>query len=375
MIYLNNAATSYPKPDSVKKAYMDALDSLPSGQFRSAGVVDNSDIFGTCRRRLASLMGISEAERIYFTSGSTEGLNAVISGLGIKAEQIITTVTEHNSVLRPLYNLPGIKGEPALLSCDENGCVEPELFEEKVSGGDYRAVILNHCSNVTGAIQDVKAFGEIAGKHGLIFILDASQSAGCLDIRADEWGVDALAFTGHKSLMGVQGTGGYYVRNGLSCMPLKYGGTGLDSSRVVYEDGEYEYEVGTQNAPGIAALSSAVEWVLSQGIDKISDKERGLADKLLDGLSGINGVHVIGQKLANRGPVVSFITDSLSPSDLAYILQNSYGVVTRAGLHCAPLIHKHIGSGDKGTLRVSFSYFNTEEDIDALLIALREILA
>ncbi len=320
-------------------------------------------------------MGIAEAERIYFTSGSTEGLNAIIAGLKLKADQVITTVTEHNSVLRPLYNLPGIKGEPALLPCDENGYVEPELFEKTASSGKYRAVILNHCSNVTGAIQDVKAFGEIAGKHGLIFILDASQSAGCLDIRADEWGVDALAFTGHKSIMGVQGTGGYYVRQGLSFTPLKYGGTGLDSSRVVYENEEYEYEVGTQNAPGIAALSSAVEWVLSQGIDKISDKERVLCEHLIKGLSSVNGVRVIGQEPVSRGPVVSFITEGFAPSDMAYILQNSYGIVTRAGLHCAPLIHKYIGSGDKGTLRVSFSYFNTEEDIEALLTVLREILA
>ncbi len=375
LIYLNNAATSYPKPEIVKKVYMNALDSLPSGQFRSAGIADNSDIFGTCRKRLASLMGIAEAERIYFTSGSTEGLNAIIAGLKLKADQVITTVTEHNSVLRPLYNLPGIKGEPALLPCDENGYVEPELFEKTASSGKYRAVILNHCSNVTGAIQDVKAFGEIAGKHGLIFILDASQSAGCLDIRADEWGVDALAFTGHKSIMGVQGTGGYYVRQGLSFTPLKYGGTGLDSSRVVYENEEYEYEVGTQNAPGIAALSSAVEWVLSQGIDKISDKERVLCEHLIKGLSSVNGVRVIGQEPVSRGPVVSFITEGFAPSDMAYILQNSYGIVTRAGLHCAPLIHKYIGSGDKGTLRVSFSYFNTEEDIEALLTVLREILA
>nr|MCR5775574.1 aminotransferase class V-fold PLP-dependent enzyme [Lachnospiraceae bacterium] len=287
MIYLNNAATSYPKPESVIKAYTDALRSLPSGQFRSAGVSDNADSFSLCRQRLGRLMGIEKWDRIYFSSGSTEGLNALIAGLGIRADQVISTVTEHNSVLRPLYNLREDTGEPVLLHCNENGMVNPELFEAEAQQGRAKAVILNHCSNVTGAIQDIKAFGEIAKTYGLIFILDVSQSAGCMAIEADESNVDALAFTGHKSLMGVQGTGGYYVREGLELKPFKYGGTGLDSRKIRYDGTDYEYEPGTQNAPGIAALAEAANRILEKGIDKIRAKEKALSDRLIEGLSSM----------------------------------------------------------------------------------------
>ena len=374
MIYLNNSATSYPKPEAVKKALTEAMEKLPPGQYRSAASSDSTDILPECRRLLGGILGIGKHERIYFTSGSTEGLNAVISGLGIKAEEIITTVTEHNSVLRPLYNLPGIAGEPVLLPCNEDGYVDPGLFEKEAKRGRAKAIILNHCSNVTGAVQDAAAIGNTAKRYGLYFILDVSQSAGCMEIKADEWNVDALAFTGHKSLMGPQGTGGYYFREGIRMKPLIYGGTGYDSRRISYTDDEYEYEVGTQNGPGIAALSAAVQWVAGQGIERIAEREKELTDRLIEGLASVSGVHIIGQKLDRRGPVVSFTSDKLPPSDLAYILQNSYEIVTRAGLHCAPLIHDHIGSGEQGTLRISFSYFNPEDDVDELLSALREIL-
>ncbi|MBQ4483231.1 MAG: aminotransferase class V-fold PLP-dependent enzyme [Lachnospiraceae bacterium] len=374
MIYLNNAATSYPKPDIVKKTFEEALELLPSGQFRSAGVSDNSDVFSLCRKRLGALLGIADVNRIFFSSGSTDSLNSIIYGLKLKADEVITTVTEHNSVLRPLFNLPGVKGKPVLLPCDKNGYVDPETFEKEAKQGKAKAFILNHCSNVTGAVQDARDLGEIAKRYGMLFIIDASQSAGCLEVMTDKWQADAVAFTGHKSLMGVQGTGGFYVRRGLSFIPLRFGGTGLDSSRILYEDGEYEYEAGTQNAPGIAALSAGVNWILEREIREIEDKERKLTEKLIEGLSDIKGVHVIGQEIKGiRGPVVSFYSDMLPPSDLAYILQNSFGIVTRAGLHCAPLIHEYIGSGDKGTLRVSFSPFNTYEDVDEFIKAMREI--
>ena len=373
MIYLNNAATTYPKPEAVKEAFAKRLDLPPSGQYRSAGLEDDADVFDICRKRIGSLLKISETDRIFFSSGSTEGLNSIIAGLGIPADKIITTVTEHNSVLRPLYNLPGIKGKPLLLRCDENGTVSPGDLEA-AAGHGMKAFILNHCSNVTGAVQDAEAFGRIAKKHGILFILDVSQSAGCVEVDVDGWNADAVAFTGHKSLMGPQGTGGYYVRKGIGLKPLKYGGTGYDSSRVVYDGDDYEYEVGTMNSVGIAALSEAVDWVSSLRTDEIKRREMALSKQLIYALSEFKGIHVIGSGLKDRGPVVSFFSDTLPPSDLAYILQNSYGIVTRAGLHCAPLIHDYIGSGKKGTLRVSFSGFNTQEDVDAVIAALRDIL-
>ena len=372
LVYLNNAATSYPKPECVTEIAVRKMNALPSGQFRSAGILDDGDVFTECRQRIGHIIGTAEADRIFFSSGATESLNAIFIGLGINATEIITTVTEHNSVLRPLYNLPDIKGEPVLLPCDVCGRVDPERFEAEAKKGRTKVLVLNHCSNVNGTIQDAGAFGEIAAKYGIFFILDASQSAGCIPVYADEWRVDALAFTGHKSMLGLQGTGGYYIRSGIPFQPMRYGGTGLDSSRIRYDDGVYEYETGTQNAMGIAALSEAAGYILDTGIENIADREHSIREYTKERLEAIPGVHII-PAADECGPVISLVSDMLMPSDLAYILQNSYEIVTRAGLMCAPLIHKYIGSGDNGTVRVSFSCFQTTDDIDRLAEALREI--
>lgn len=371
MVYLNNAATSYPKPVCVRETLVRTIDAPPSGQFRSAGISDAGDIMGECRKRLGMLLGIGDTERIHFSSGSTEALNILFGGLDIPPEQIITTVTEHNSVLRPLFNMKG--GAPVLLPCDAEGFVSPSLFEEEARKGKARAVVLNHCSNVTGVIQDAAEFGRIARKYGLLFILDVSQSAGCIPICADEWGVSALAFTGHKSLMGVQGTGGFFVREGVPFRPVMFGGTGRDSRVITYNSTPYEFEVGTQNMPGIAALSEACGFLLAKGIKQIEAEEKALTEYCACRLKEIEGVQLIGWGNKSHGPVVSFRSDILSPADLAYILQNSFDIVTRAGLHCAPLIHEYIGSGEEGTVRVSFSLFNTREDIDVLADALKEL--
>ncbi|MCR4656608.1 MAG: aminotransferase class V-fold PLP-dependent enzyme [Lachnospiraceae bacterium] len=373
MIYLNNAATSYPKPKAVTEAFVRAVNAPPCGQFRSSET-EGSDIVADCKNLLGELLGIENRDRIYMTSGSTEALNTIIKGLCVPAGQIITTATEHNSVLRPLYNLPDDTGEPFILPCDESGLVAPELFEEEARKGKYRVIVLNHCSNVTGAVQDAAAFGAIAGKYGLIFVLDASQSAGCLPVAADEWQADALAFTGHKSLLGLQGTGGFYVREGVRLKPLKYGGTGLDSSRVRYEEGQYEYEAGTQNIAGIIALSEGIRFILNEGLQNIMRCESELITLLLSLLSEIRGVKIYGSRLKERGPVLSFGMDKLPPADISYILQNSFGIVTRAGFHCSPFIHRYIGSGEKGTVRISVSCFNKREDILALSGALKELI-
>ena len=373
MIYFNHAATSWPKPEEVKNAYMEAMNGLPSGQFRSAGVSDNGEIFGTCRARLARLLGTGETDRIFFTSGSTESLNLLFAGLKVPASSIITTAAEHNSVLRPLYNLTQIKGEPVVLPCDERGLLDPALFEEAAKKGKARAIVVNHCSNVTGAVQAMASIGEIAKRYGLLFVVDASQSAGCLPVEADLWRADAVAFTGHKSLLGPQGTGGFYLRSGVPFVPAKFGGTGLDSRRIVYEDGDFELEVGTQNACGIAALSAAAELLLSIGVSRIREKEKELTGRLKEGFRAFPGLRLIDAG-EDQGPVVSVQPLSLKPSDLAYILQNSYGIVTRAGLQCAPLIHEYLGTAPEGTLRISVGWSNTMEEIETFLGAMEEIL-
>ncbi|MCR5108827.1 MAG: aminotransferase class V-fold PLP-dependent enzyme [Lachnospiraceae bacterium] len=372
-IYLNNAATSYPKPDCVKELALKNINALPSGQFRSAGVSDNGDIFLECRRKLALILGVEESERIFFTSGATESLNTLLSGIGVNASEIITTVTEHNSVLRPLYNLPGIKGEPMLLPCDKEGVVSPGHFEDLAKTGRGKVLILNHCSNVNGTVQDAEAFGKIAKKYGLIYIIDASQSAGCMRIDADAWSADAIAFTGHKSLLGLQGSGGYYIRSGIPFVPMKYGGTGRDSEKLRYDGGDYEYETGTQNSLAIAALSEAARFILERGIENIEKRESEIRQYAKKRLSEIKGIFVFPSPEEKSGPVLSFSSEILPPSDISYILQNSYGIVTRSGLMCAPLMHEYIGSGKKGTVRISFSIFQKEEDIDSLCEALKEI--
>jgi selenocysteine lyase/cysteine desulfurase len=214
---------------------------------------------------------------------------------------------------------------------------------------------------------------EIAHRHGALLVLDASQSAGCLPVDADVWSVDALIFTGHKALFGPQGTGGYYVRPGVPIRPFRFGGTGRNSRQLTYDNGDYEYEVGTQNAPGIAALNAGVEYVLERGVNAIHAKERGLMKALYEGLASVPGVTLYGDHARCHGPLLSFNIHGLTPSDVAYILSGSCGITVRAGHHCSPLVHAAMGTSERGTVRVSVSDLNTQADIAALIAAVREI--
>lgn len=376
MIYLNNSATSYPKPESVIRELSRSLALLPGGQFRSSGA--GKDIFTDCRRNLGKLLSISDYERIMFTSGSTEALNWIISGLELKRSQFVITVTEHNSVLRVVYNLDNGE-EPVVIGCDKYGFISPDKFDNDITkalqeGRDLKACVVNHCSNVTGAIQPVKELAKIAKKHGLLFFIDISQSAGCIPVDVDGWDVDGIAFTGHKSLMGPQGTGGFYVKQDIQLKPLMYGGTGRDSSVIEYSEGKtYEYEVGTQNSCGIYGLNAGVLEVLNRGVSSIMKHEREQTDYIVSRLLQLENVTVYRQQTGEYGPVVSFNINGFKPSDISYILQNVYEIITRAGLHCAPLIHKWIGCDD-GTIRVSPGIFTTIEEIDELIKAVTDIV-
>lgn len=375
MIYLNNAATTYPKPQCVTEAHAAALCAPPAGQFRSSAQGAQKDIFTRCRENLGRLLGIGNPERIYFTSGATDSLNQLFGGLDRKdRKKILATQTEHNSVLRPLYNGIAKGAEVEIIPCGRYGRVSPEEFEKRITP-DVGMLVLNHCSNVTGMVQDAAVFGEIAKKHGILFVLDVSQSVGCIPVDCDQWQVDALAFTGHKGLFGPQGTGGFFLREGIGLRPCRYGGTGMDSSRLVYEDGEYEYEAGTQNGHGIQALNAGVEYILERGVKQIAKEEQRLMGILYDGLSEIQGVTVYGEKEKNFGPVLSMNLAGLRPSELAYILQNGYETVVRAGLHCAPLIHQAMGTKGAGTVRVSISALTKEHDIRTFLEIMKEISA
>ena len=376
MIYLNNAATTYPKPQCVQKAYTAAISEPPVSQFRSMDSRHGGDIFDACRKKLGQIFQVKEYDRIYFSSGATDSMNAVISGLRLFESRIITTRMEHNSVLRPLFNMGrnGSEGERELIfvDCKPDGKVEPSAIDAAITG-DGGVIIINHCSNVTGTVQDMETIGRIAKKHHLIFVADVSQSAGCLPVHADQWGVDILVFTGHKSLFGIQGTGGYYIRKGIDIPPFRYGGTGKNSLLLTYEKGSYEYEVGTQNTPGIAALNAGAGYVLNRGISNIMERDRMLIRTIYYGLKEMPNVILYGEDTQLHGPVISFNIMGLKPADVAYILQNGYDITVRAGFHCAPLIHDSLGTKEYGTVRVSVSDLNREEEIRQFLEAVRTI--
>lgn len=372
MIYLNNAATTYPKPQCVLDAHAAALLNPPSSQFRSSDTIGKGDIFMQCREQLGRLLGIADVSRIFFSSGATDSVNRVLGGLELSGMQIITTQTEHNSVLRPLMNNSDYISQPTIIPCDSNGKVNIDALEEAMQKG-RGLVIINHCSNVTGMIQDLEQIGVLAKKYCCILMADVSQSAGCIPIHADAWGIDILVFTGHKSLYGVQGTGGYYVSSSISLKPVMYGGTGRDSSQLTYENGDYEYEVGTQNAPGIAALSAGLTYIEERGLHQIQKKEQQLMKQLYRSLGQQDSVQLYGNAEDNQGPVMSFNIKGMSPSDVAYILQNGYDIVVRTGLHCAPMIHAALGTKTAGTVRVSISDLNQEQNIKELTEAVNQI--
>lgn len=389
MIYLNNAATTYPKPQCVLDAHAAALCALPDSQYRSAAQSFGIDVFTACRESLGKLFHITDTDRIFFSSGATDSANRIINGLytsGLCTEnsKIAVTQTEHNSILRPLMNHPVFKNNIVILPCDKTGKVDITKIDDmgknqnenqnNMSDNSITGVLfLNHCSNVTGKIQDMKQAVKAAKKAGLLVIADVSQSAGCIPIDVEAWGLDGLIFTGHKSLLGVQGTGGYYIRCGINIKPMFYGGTGRDSSQLTYENGDYEFEVGTQNAPGIAALFAGVSHVLETGVETIAKQEQKLMEQLYAGLNEVEGVTLYGSADDSHGPVMSFTILGLKASDVTYILQSGYEIITRAGLHCAPLIHEAMGTKTDGTVRASVSPFTTKNEIDAFIKAVKEI--
>ena len=313
------------------------------------------------RQKLGRLFHISDWERIFFCSSATDAINRIVDGL--KLHSYDYSIDSHNSVLRPLANKEQYLGDGRL--------------------AHYDALFLNHCSNVTGEIcnigrewQNYQIVNRQSGNRQLL-ILDVAQSAGCIPIDVDGWGVDILVFTGHKGLYGPMGSGGYYVRRGIDLRPSQFGGTGRDSSIIEYGDGdEWEYEVGTQNLPGLAGLMAGVDYVLERGVENIRTKEQQLTQWLINELRDIDKVQLYVAPTADvQGPVVSFNIQGLNPSDVGYILQNSYGITVRTGLHCSPLIHHRLGTEKFGTVRASLSDFTTQQDLQTLVQAVNEISA
>ena len=378
IIYFDNAATSWPKPSETIAAMQNYLQNVGGSPGRSGHrlSIEAARIIFDTREKLAQLFNVSDPLRIILTRNATEALNIAVFGYLKQGDHAITSGMEHNSVMRPLRAMEKRGVDITVVPCDIDGLIDPGHIAGAIKK-NTKAIFITNASNVTGTIMPVSDIGRIAREHGLVFCVDAAQTAGCYPIDVVEMNIDLLAFTGHKSLLGPSGTGGLYIREGLekSIEPICVGGTGSRSE--VEEQPDFmpdRYEAGTPNTVGIAGLKAGVEFVLSKGVDQIKNKEEKLVKMFMEGVSDLPGIILYGQEsVARRTPVVSFNIAGMDPGAVALELDERNGIMSRSGLHCAPAAHKTIGTYPTGTLRFSFSYFSTEEQIISSIEALRKI--
>ena len=374
MIYLDNAATTMRKPDGVIAAVVKAMESMGnSSRGTHEGALDAARSVYRTRAKLGRMFGCPE-ERVIFTCNSTEALNIAISGTIDKGDHVITTDLEHNSVLRPLYRLEAEKGvELSFVPADKLGNVDYADFE-RLMQPNTKAIVCTHASNLTGNHVDIQRVGEIAHRHGALLIVDASQTAGAFPINIKEMGVDVLCFTGHKSLMGPQGTGGLCVGEGVEIRPFKVGGSGVQSySKTQPEEYPTRLEAGTLNGHGIAGLGAALDFIEQVGMDSIYQKEHQLMTRFYEGVKDIEGVTVYGDFSSMRSPVVALNIKDYDSSAVSDELSEYYGIATRPGAHCAPRMHMALGTKEQGAVRFSFGCFNTQDEVNAAIYAVREI--
>ena len=375
MIYFDNAATTIRKPDCVIRAVTEAMCSLGnSGRGVHSGALSASRIIYDTRAALAQLFGAESPERIAFTANSTQALNTAIKGVLNPGDHVITTALEHNSVLRPLFELEERGVELTILPADAMGNIRYEDFEKQIKA-NTRAIVTTHGSNLTGNLLDIGRIGAIAKKHGLICMVDASQTAGIFDIDVQKMGIDILCFTGHKGLLGPQGTGGIYVREEVAVRPLLSGGSGVQTSlRAHPPQMPTALEAGTLNAHGIAGLGAAVRYLQETGLDTIRAKEQDLMWDFYTQVQTIPGIRIYGDFTdSNRCPIVSLNIRDYDSGEVSDALSAEYGIATRPGAHCAPLMHKALGTVEQGAVRFSFSHYNTMEEIKIAVSALREL--
>ena len=375
MIYLDNAATTYRKPQCVIDAVATALAGMGNaGRGVNEASLDASRLAYRTRIALSELFGGYGAANVAFTANSTEALNIAISGLFAPGDHVITTALEHNSVLRPLYRLQDEGLKLTILPADTRGCVDYDGFAKALQP-NTKGIVCTHASNLTGNTLDIARIGAFAADHGLIFVVDASQTAGVLPIDKRAMHIDALAVTGHKSLMGPQGTGALLIREGLAVRPFKVGGTGIHTfDRHQPEEMPTRLEAGTLNMHGIAGLHTALGFLRETGIDTLHAKEIALAKRFFEGVANLPGITVYGDfSTWERAPIVTLNIADYDSGAVADALLMDYGVQTRAGGHCAPLMHAALGTVDRGAVRFSFNWFNTEAEVDAAIAAIREI--
>lgn len=366
---MNNAATSWPKPEEVGAAMAKAVCRLPGAANR--GGIEDVNVFDEVRKELAVLMGVSCPEQIALGCNSTWGLNEALFGWPLRKEDtVLATDAEHNAVLRPLYRLEQSGIRVVYVPADGTGRILPELWKDMVQKYRPKLCVLNHASNVTGAVNDAEAMCASAHACGAAFLLDVSQTLGCVPVRLEEWNVDMAAFTGHKYLLGPQGTGGLYVRPGIFLRPYMVGGTGIRSDlREMPDEMPVHLEAGTGNEPSYHGLLAALRWSRENPADKKAMIAR--MRRLADGLSGM-GCRVIRPEEPCM-PVLSFIIPGYTPEEAGDILTGSYDIICRTGLHCAPRLMKDIGM-PQGTIRLSMSRFTSEKEIEKVLLAVTDLV-
>lgn len=375
MIYLDNAATTLHKPQQVIDAVVHAMQSMGNcarGTHEEA--LDAARTVYDARVRLASLFGCPRVDHVAFTANSTEALNVAINGLIDPGDHVISTDLEHNSVLRPLYRLEAEHGaELSFVPADKLGNVDYADFE-RLMKPNTRAVVCTNASNLTGTVLDIERIAKTAHSHGALVIVDASQTAGCWPIDMKKMGIDVLCFTGHKGLMGPQGTGGICVKEGIEIRPFKVGGSGVQSySRTHPAEYPTRLEAGTLNGHGIAGLGAAAKFISETGVENIHAKERSLMLRFYEGVKDIEGVTVYGDFTKDKTAIVALNIRDYESGEVSYELSQGYGIATRPGAHCAPRMHKALGTAEVGAVRFSFSFYNTEEEIDEAVRAVAEL--
>lgn len=377
VIYLDNAATTFPKPLSVLEKMLAVYGrrGVSPGRGGYDMAMEAEALVNGVRSKLARFFGSSHPDRVIFGGNATDGLNLVLQGCVAPGDHVVSTRLEHNSVLRPLHELyrRGII-DYELVPFDGKGFVDPEDIGKAIRS-HTRIVVINHASNVLGTIQPVEAIGRVCAQRGVPLIVDAAQSAGVIPIDMEKWQVAAIAFTGHKSLMGPAGIGGLVLHPGLYVRSTRFGGTGIDSESLIHtQTFPYRLEAGTLNLLGIIGLSEGLDHVLSEGQEMIHAREMALLTRLRDGLAGLNGIRMYcTDDLSSHVALLTVTVDGISSPDVGTILDADFGIAVRAGLHCAPLVHRDLGTNPHGGVRFSLGPFTTRTDIDAAIEAMTRI--
>lgn len=375
MIYMDNAATTMHKPQEVIDAVVTAMSSMGNaGRGANEASLSASRVIYDTREKLCRLFGGENPRQIVFTSNSTESLNIALKGLLKPGDHAITTMLEHNSVLRPLYVLEQQGVKLTIVKSDLKGRFSLKDMEDAITP-ETKLIVCTNGSNLTGNYVDIAKVGELAHKHGLLFVVDASQTAGVFPIDVQKMHVDVLCFTGHKGLLAPQGTGGLYVREGLCLSPLKSGGSGVQTySKMHPVEMPTALEAGTLNGHGIAGLGAAVDYIEKVGMDTIREREQELMWKFYEGVKDIPNVKVYGDfSTKERCAIVTLNIGDYDSSEVSDELLTEYSISTRPGGHCAPLMHEALGTVEQGAVRFSFSHYNTDEEVDTAIRAIQEL--